>query len=412
MSLHKEYAMSIESTTAASSVDAYDPYAAGQEDAPTAKNRMASERATLSDGAADTPKNAAATADGTSSSRLASASLQPQGSSPSNVSDSQATLVFEVDVKKTTSDKQPQFPPVDVAIALQVQTLARANAAQPVAKLNQKSNDDVNGFVIGQGGKIYDPSKTDLNAIPTIKPTGRPPNGETVVFVNGISNTQQQAYDAAQRIANQTGAEVSVLYNSTRGSIADYTRGAIGDGWLTNNPSVQNLSNLIYDAAKSGRELHIFATSNGAAISKDALHKAQDRLFSDNNRNNSALGLDPGGREAAVKNTRRQLGSIQVETLGPVIDSFNGVNGPKYLHYVNKQDSANLAILRRPVEAPFNDGIQVDNAGANARVIRINDNRMPGDSNGGHYLETYLPNRQGTFDDVYRTAKPGQYNDR
>ncbi len=311
-----------------------------------------------------------------------------------------------------TSGKEPQFPAVDAAIALQVRTLAQANAAQPVANLNEKSDGDVNGFVIGQGGKVYDPSKTALNAIPTIKPTNRAPNGETVVFVNGISNTQQQAYAAAQRIADQTGAEVRVLYNSSRGAIADYTRGALGDGWLTNNQSVQNLSSLIYDAARSGRELHIVATSNGAAITKDALHKAQDRLFDNNNRNTGALGLDPGGREAAVQNTRRQLGSIQVETFGAVIDSFNGVGGPKYLHYVNKQDSANLAILRRPVEAPLNDDIQVDNAGANARVIRINDNRVPGDSNGGHYLETYLPNRQGTFDDVYRTATPGQYNDR
>jgi hypothetical protein len=294
----------------------------------------------------------------------------------------------------------------------EIQTIAAATSARPVASLGGKSNDDVNGFIIGEGGKIYDPSKTDLNTIPTIKPTNRALNGETVVFVNGISNTQQQAYQAAQRLANETGAEVRVLYNSTRGAIADYTRGAIGDGWLTDNRSVQNLSNLIYDAASSGRELHVVATSNGAAITKDALHKAQDRLFSDNNRNTGAFGLDPSGRNAAVQTTQRQLGSIQIETFAPVIDSFNGVIGPKYLHYLNKQDSASLAELRRPLERPFNDNVQIDNAGVNARVIRIDDNRVPGDGNGGHYLETYLPHRQGTFDDVYRTAAPGRFNDR
>lgn len=299
-----------------------------------------------------------------------------------------------------------------LSIDLGMQVVASATRAQPIAPLGAKSNDEVNGLVIGRLGEVYDPTTTDLNAIPTIRPTNGRANGETVLFVNGIANTQQQAYTAALRIANETGAEVRILYNSTRGQAADFTRGAISDGWLTNNRSVQNLSNLIYGAAKSGCELHIFATSNGAAITKDALHKAQDRLFSDNNKNTGALGLEPRGRETAVRNTRRQLDSIQVETFGAVIDSFNGVNGPRYLHYVNKQDAANLAILRRPVEAPFNDNIQVDNAGANARVIRIDDNRVPDDGNGGHYLETYLPNRQGTFDNVYGTAAPGRYNDR
>jgi hypothetical protein len=310
------------------------------------------------------------------------------------------------------SGQVPQYPLIDPAIALQIQLIAKGNSAQPVAGLGGKKDSDINGFVIGQGGKVYDPKTTDLNSIPTIKPTNRARNGETMVFVNGISNTQGQAYEAAQRIANQTGAEVRVLYNATRGGLDDYVRGAVGDSWLANNQSVQNLSNLVYDAAKSGRTLHILATSNGAAITKDALHKAQDRLFSDNNRNTGFGGLESTGRNAAVRATQKQLGSIQVETIAPVIDSFNGVVGPKYLHYLNKQDSASLAELRRPAERPFNDNIQIDNAGANARVIRINDNRVPGDSNGGHYLETYLPHRQGTFNEVYRNATPGVFNDR
>jgi hypothetical protein len=67
----KEQVMSIGSVTpAASNLDEYDTYAA-----------------------ADTPRRATASADETSSSRLASASLQPDGSSPSNVGDSQGTLV-------------------------------------------------------------------------------------------------------------------------------------------------------------------------------------------------------------------------------------------------------------------------------------------------------------------------------
>jgi hypothetical protein len=313
------------------------------------------------------------------------------------------------------NDNRPQFPllePAQAAAQSRSFSVAKTTYAQPVADSGKLSDADANGLVIGQGGKVYDPATTALNSVPTIKPNnGKPLNGETVVFVNGINNTQKQAYEAAQRISNTTGAEVRVLYNSQRGAVADYLRGAIGDGWLTNNRSVENLEGLIYDAARSGRELHIVATSNGAAITKDALAKAQDHLFSDNNAGTGLLGLEGKGRDAAVKQTQQQLGRIEVETFGPVIDSFAGINGPRYLHYLNKQDSASLAELRRPIERPFNDDVQLGNAGQNARVIRIDANRVPGDSNGGHYLETYLPSRLGTFDQIYNTYPSGRFND-
>jgi hypothetical protein len=295
---------------------------------------------------------------------------------------------------------------------LQELQLSSASAEDPLAVPVKKSDGEVNGHVIGQGGKIYDPDKTDLDDIPSIKPdNGRQPNGETVVFVNGISNTQTQAYEAAQRLANTTGAEVRVLYNATRGEVADYTRGAVGDGWLTDNRSVRNLSDLIYKAGRSGQALHVVATSNGAAITKDALHKAQDRLFSDNNRGTGLWGSESKGRAAAAEKTQQQLGKVDVETFGPVVDSFAGVKGPRYLHFLNKQDSASIAELRRPLERPFNDDVQLGNAGLNARVIRIDSNRVPGDPHGGHYLETYLPARLGTFDKVYGAHPTGRFND-
>lgn len=280
------------------------------------------------------------------------------------------------------------------------------------------SDSTVNGFWIGETSngvrRAYDPRTTALGSVPAIRPdAGFARTGGSVIFVNGIANTQANAANAGQLIANKTGGDVRVMYNATQGTIQDVVRGA-GDNFSTFGVNFQAparaLGSTIYHSARNGDSLHIMSNSHGSTLTRNALYLARDQLLKDFGYREIGLpGLEHAlnkeayfqqlrTNETAIARTNAALNNIKVETFGAAVGNFD-VPGPKYLHWVNTND-------------PVVQGAGIDYQGNAAKVGSLNPGansvvvRFTSGTNGdikAHYLETYIPTRVGvgSFDQIY-----------
>lgn len=280
------------------------------------------------------------------------------------------------------------------------------------------SDSTVNGFWIGESAngvrRAYDPRTSALGSVPAIKPdAGFARTGGSVIFVNGIANSQANAANAGQLIANKTGSDVRVMYNATQGTIQDVVRGA-GDNFSTFGVNFQAparaLGNTIYHSARNGQSLHIMSNSHGSTLTRNALYLARDQLLKDFGYREIGLpGLEHAlnkdayfqqlrTNETAIARTNEALNNIKVETFGAAVGNFD-VPGPKYLHWVNTND-------------PVVQGAGIDYQGNAAKVGSLNPGansvvvRFTSGTNGNieaHYLETYIPKRVsvGSFDQIY-----------
>jgi hypothetical protein len=290
----------------------------------------------------------------------------------------------------------------------------------PVSGQPLKTFEDstVNGFWIGESPngvrRAYDPATTPLGSVPAIKPdAGFARTGGSVIFVNGIANSQTDAANAGQMIANKTGGDVRVMYNATQGTGQDLVRGAL-DNFSTFGVNFQApsraLGNTIYNSARNGQSLHILSTSHGSTLTRNALYLAREQLLKDfgyremhlpgleHDMNRDAYFQQLRTNDNAVARTNAALNNIKVETFGATVGKFD-VAGPKYLHWVNTND-------------PFVKAAGIDyqgnaakigslDPGANSVVVRFTSGTN--DAVSAHYLETYIPKRVsvGSFDQIY-----------
>ena len=292
-------------------------------------------------------------------------------------------------------------------------------APQPLSgsPLGTFSDSTVDGFWIGEssGGvrRAYDPSTTSLGSVPAIRPDARfARTGGSVIFVNGIANTQAQAANAGQLIANKTGGDVRVLYNASQGW-NDVPRAA-GDNFSTFGvnfqPPARALGNTIYHSARNGQTLHIMSNSHGSTLTRNALYVARDQLLKEYGYREMQLpGLEHDlNRDAyfkqlqtnndAVIKANAALSNIKVETFGAAVGNFD-IAGPKYLHWVNTNDPV---VQAAGIDYQGNAAkIGSLNPGANSVVVRFTSGTN-GDIK-AHYLETYIPTRVNTggFDQIY-----------
>lgn len=227
------------------------------------------------------------------------------------------------------------------------------------------SDRDYDGFYVGADGNTYSPS-TPLNQIPAVQPSdGRTPN-ETLIYVNGINTTKDGQFGSLQAIADQTGAQVIGIHNSTQGGFVDVIQ-SIGDTLdIGNNPAVDTLADTVYNELRAGRPVHLMAHSQGALITSRALQDVKNRLM-----------LEDGMSRRDAENL---LSNVKVETFGGAAGSYP--NGPQYVHYVNRRDPVAALFGLGPFANPF---VQ---AGRGAVVHRFSE----GDNSHG-FEATYLPRR-------------------
>jgi hypothetical protein len=103
--------------------------------------------------------------------------------------------------------------------------------------------------------------------------------GDPVYFVNGIFNSFGEAKSAAALISNQLHRPVFLLYNdSANSALAVYDRAGALRGGPEANPVTRQITGLLLDAAKHGRNLSLITHSDGSLTAHNAL-LALERVF-------------------------------------------------------------------------------------------------------------------------------------
>lgn len=238
--------------------------------------------------------------------------------------------------------------------------------ADALTRLASRGSDrEFDGRFVGAGGRTYAPS-TPLSQVPAVLPADGRTNGETVVYVNGISTTKDGQFRSLQQIADHTGARVIGIHNATQGGFVDVIQSA-GDIFdIGRNPAVDTLADTVYEEITSGRTVHLMAHSQGALITSRALQDVYQRLRVE----------DGFSRREA----ERLLSRVEVETFGGAAGSYP--NGPRYVHYVNRRDPVASLLGLGPIATPL------VHPGRGAVVHRFSE----GDNAHG-FEQTYLPRR-------------------
>ncbi len=192
--------------------------------------------------------------------------------------------------------------------------------------------------------QFYDPNTTSIDSIPAITPEGAEPNGATLYFINGIDTSPWLARDGAQRLANESGAQVRMIYNARRDVGSDILQSARDlYGPADGNPASATLGNMLYHKLKADQRVHLVGESQGAIIVRNGLELAAQRLRDDG---------------MSADEVKERLGNVVVETYNgavpgpPVPREIGGgtlfrrrgfIDGPTYIHYGNPRDEAVFA---------------------------------------------------------------------
>ncbi len=247
------------------------------------------------------------------------------------------------------------------------------NKAQAVRGLfGGDSPDKVHdGKFVGAGGQTFPPG-TPLSQIPGVTPRDNPNPTQTILYVNGISDTKDKQFGSLQQIADTTGAKVLGVHNATEGMVKDLAQ-CVGDKLdKGSNPAVDTMADTIYSELKAGRSIHVMGHSQGGLILSRALNDVSARLRSED-------GMSQADAE-------KLLGRVNVETFGGAAGRYP--DGPNYVHYVNNQDKIPTFLGLGDGDSPL-DFIRDAGRGA---VVRRYDHGSG--INGTHTLSTaYLPYR-------------------
>ncbi|WP_224242556.1 hypothetical protein [Hyalangium gracile] len=208
-----------------------------------------------------------------------------------------------------------------------------ASKPRPIGYVDQEGQvpeRQLDGAVIGAGGAAY-ASGTDAYSTTPVGPTNGKPATETVIYVNGIQNTANVQYGSMQTVANELGANVYGIHNSTA---EDHPLGSfVGDlvQCLTDktgrvpNSATSALALQVVKDLEAGRPVHLMAHSQGALVTSNALSATKEYLLHER---------QPPLSEAAVD---KMMSRIKVETFGGAAASYP--YGPQYVHYINTFDT-------------------------------------------------------------------------
>ena len=183
-----------------------------------------------------------------------------------------------------------------------------ASCNDPLAESAGKWDYTYDGFYIGNNGCLYDPDIFAYTDIPPISSSNS--SDEVVIYVNGANHRVDWVVPEMTAIAHKTHKQVISIYNSTAGGrFPD----AITDS-LFGSRSVDTVSKTINEVYKNNQTVHFKANSQGAIHLMDGLKQ-----------NIAEFGERP-----------EQLKLLKIETAGAAESHY--IDGPKYVHYVNKFD--------------------------------------------------------------------------
>jgi len=266
---------------------------------------------------------------------------------------------------------------------LSVNTFEAKSVSGPTPMKDGQGDEFYDGALVGADGKAYDPKTTSVDDVPAIEP--RPgaaaPTGQTVVHVNGIWTTKQQAVDEAQAIADKTGNKVVVVYNATSGG-GDVVQ-AITDTQLAqivSNKATDTLTNVIYDKVKQDKPINVSGYSQGGIIVSNALRNVKNKLYQDDGGFLGNLFNDKGAKRD------EKLGRISVETYGSAAGDFP--DGPNYTHYINSADKVPVLF---GLHGKWSADIGLSHPGKDAKIIEFSTPASdPLDFLTPHLIDKYL----------------------
>jgi hypothetical protein len=185
-------------------------------------------------------------------------------------------------------------------------------------------SDDANSLIrIGRNAPVKATAsgdRADGSLIGPVQPDNGKKPADTIFFVNEAVGTPQTVQRDLQALAN-TGASVVGVYNQSHGIVSDFKDVFAERAGKKVEPAVLTVQKVVEDALAQGKPVHLAGHSQGALLVSVALQRVADGL--------KAKGLS----DAEVK---QKLSTVQVETFAGVADHYP--DGPKYTHYVNKDD--------------------------------------------------------------------------
>ncbi|MEP6923890.1 MAG: hypothetical protein ABI954_05475 [Pyrinomonadaceae bacterium] len=236
------------------------------------------------------------------------------------------------------------------------------------------ANTDFDGYFVAANGQTFAPSM-NLRDIPAVAPRGGTRNNETLIYINGISTTRMRQADSLQAIADTTGSRTIGLHNATQGGLLDIAQ-SFGDKLdVGNNPAVNTLTETVYNELRAGREVHLFAHSQGTIITSRALQDVSNRLRLEDS--------------LSKQDTENLLARVKVETFGGAAQRYP--DGPKYVHYINRKDLVPQLFGLREFLNPFR------HQGGNAITQYFN----AGDGFLAHGLEDIYLCERGSFEQTH-----------
>lgn len=227
--------------------------------------------------------------------------------------------------KKARASLSPRSSPVPARAELKPPPQKKATnwgpKAHAVKVVNLKGDYQLDGALIGRGGKVFALS-TPVSKIPGLLPNNGAVPVARAILVNGIMTDAKLQVSDMQALAN-TGLEVVGIHNATRGLLRDLAQ-CVGDKLnlsAANNKAVTTAAAAISEALREERNVLLIGHSQGALVLSNALLLVQARL------------QQQGASPAEVE---KKLSRVKVETYGGAAATF--VDGPAYLHTLNKKD--------------------------------------------------------------------------
>ena len=112
-----------------------------------------------------------------------------------------------------------------------------------------KPDKQFDGALVGAGGQTFKPG-TPLSQVPGVTPKNNPNPSETVIYVNGITNTKDDQLNTMQHVADTTGAKVIGIHNATEGMITDIAQCVQDKLDKGKNPAVDSMADAVYSESR------------------------------------------------------------------------------------------------------------------------------------------------------------------
>ena len=188
---------------------------------------------------------------------------------------------------------------------------ANADCVAVASDLTYEDDAAYDGFLLGEGGCLYDPKLHNIDNVPPVFPDGEIKTSVAGAFINGMGNTASMQLTNLKILANSTGRPMVGIRNAARAGFGEITEMA-----PLSAPVLTAADNIMHRINEKKR-IRIWSSSQGTFYAARSVTLAKLRIGLFNGR-------------------RAKLDLIEMITTGGAAKFWP--NGPRYVHYVNKQD--------------------------------------------------------------------------